>query len=109
MSIVDQNRSIDMMRKRLAVTEDPRHRKMLESVIAHLEAEVAGSLDALMATLVPEPDYHFWGNGGDYGPKGAGAVSGYYAQLVADRRGVLEFDIDRIVCDDDTVVTEGWY
>lgn len=109
MPIVDQNRSIDVMRQRLAVTENPRHRKMLETVIAHLEAEVAGSLEALMATLVPNPEYRFWGNGGDYGPKGADAVSAYYAQLVADRRGVLEFDIDRIVVDDDTIVTEGWY
>jgi hypothetical protein len=82
---------------------------MLETVIAHLEAEVAGSLEALMATLVPDPEYHFWGNGGDYGPKGAEAIRAYYAQLVEDRRGVLEFDIDRIVCDDDTVITEGWY
>ena len=109
MSIVDQHRSIDVMRQRLAVTQNARHRMMLETVIAHLEAEVAGSLDALMATLVPNPSYHFWGNGGDYGPKGPDAVSSYYAQLVADRRGVLEFDIDRIVVDDDTVVTEGWY
>jgi hypothetical protein len=109
MTIVDQRRSIDVMRARLAKTENQRHRKMLETVIAHLEAEVAGSLEALMATLVPDPGYHFWGNGGDYGPKGADAVSAYYAQLVEDRRGVLEFNIDRIVVDDDTVVTEGWY
>src|SRR5258706_2715070 len=106
MAIVDQTRSIVALRKRLADTENQRHRTMLEPVIAHLEAEVAGSLDALMATLVPDPVYHFWGNGGDYGPKGADAISSYYGQLVADRRGVLEFDIDRIVVDDDTIITE---
>ena len=108
-NIDDLRRQMKDMQERLDRTENPRHRKMLQTVRDHLAAEVAGSLDALMATLVPDPEYHLWGNGVDGGPKSAGAVRAYYASLVEDKRGVLEFDIDRIVCDDDTVVTEGWY
>ncbi len=108
-AIIDQQRALAVMQERIDRTENVRHRKMLETVRAHLAAEVAASLDALMATLVADPQYHLWGNGVDGGPKGADAVRSYYAQLVEDKRGYLEFDIDRIVCDDDTVVTEGWY
>jgi hypothetical protein len=109
MAIIDQRRALDVVQERIDRTTDSRHRMMLETVQAHLAAEVAASLDALMATLVRDPQYHLWGNGVDGGPKGADAVRAYYAQLVEDKRGYLEFDIDRIVCDDDTVVTEGWY
>ncbi len=35
-------------------------------------------------------------------------MAGYYRELVEARRQILEFEIDRIVVDDDTVVTEGW-
>jgi hypothetical protein len=48
-----------------------------------------------------------WAKGNDYGPKGYAAVKGYYTELVASRRGVLEYVLDRIIVDDDTVVTEG--
>jgi hypothetical protein len=81
---------------------------MLGTLIEHLDAEAAMSLDRLMATLVPEPKYHLWANGADYGPKSRDGVLAYYGQLVADNRAVLEFDIDRIVVDDACIVTEGW-
>jgi len=92
---------------RLATTADRRHRQMLETLAAHLSAEADGSVDRLMDTLVDEPQYRFWNNGTDSGPKGYGAVKRFYTELVAARRGYLEYIIDRIVLDDDTVVTEG--
>jgi hypothetical protein len=106
--IVDQGLSARQLGKRLEQTTDPRHRQMLETVIEHLRAEVEASVDALLATLVPEPDYHLWQDGSDYGPKGTDQVLGYYQELVNAKRQILEFDITRIVVDDDTVVTEGW-
>jgi hypothetical protein len=108
MSIVDQGLSARLLEERLERTKDARHRRMLETVIDHLRAEVDASVDRLLATLVSNPEYHLWQNGGDYGPKGVDQVAGYYQELVAAKRQILEFDIDRIVVDDDTVVTEGW-
>ncbi len=105
---VDQLRSVRQMEDRLARTEDPRQRGMLATVAAHLRAEAGSDLDGLRATLVDEPDYHLWADGHDYGPKGMEAVLGYYGSVVAVKRQVLEFDIERIVVDHDTVVTEGW-
>jgi len=104
---VDQSLSWRVVEERMARTESPRQRKMLQTLIDHLRAEEHQSLDELMATLVASPQYHFWRDGADYGPKGADAVRSYYAQLVEAKRGVLEYAIERIVVDDDNVVTEG--
>jgi hypothetical protein len=108
MMIVDQGLSARRLKERLDRTTDARHRHMLEVVIEHLRAEVEASVDALLATLVPEPDYHLWQDGSDYGPKGVAQVMAYYQELVDAKRQVLEFDITRIVVDDQTIVTEGW-
>jgi hypothetical protein len=93
---------------RLATTTNPRHRTMLATLAAHLGAEADNSLQGLMDTLVAEPRYHLWANGVDGGPKGYAAVEAYYTALVQARRGHLEYVIDRIVVDDDTIVTEGF-
>lgn len=93
---------------RLARTTDPRQRGMLEVLCDHIRAEASLDLDGLMATLVDEPAYHLWGSGRDTGPKGRDAVVAYYTGLVTSKRGVLEYDIERIVLDDETIVTEGF-
>lgn len=108
MTIVDQGLSARRLTERLEETTNPRHRAMLQVVVEHLRAEVDASVEALLATLVPEPDYHLWQNGSDYGPKGKDQVMGYYQELVDAKRHVLEFDITRIVVDDSNIVTEGW-
>ena len=92
---------------RLAHTESPRQRKMLETVIEHVKAEVAMDLDRLMATLVAAPQYHFWVAGKDVGPKGFDAVRDYYATFVASGGAVMQTPKDRIVVDDDTIAYEG--
>jgi hypothetical protein len=92
---------------RLQRTENPRHRKMLEVLIGHMKAEMIGDLDGMMAGLVQSPSYHMWGSGRDTGPKGYDSILQYYTDLLAVRRGVLEYAIERIVLDDEAVVTEG--
>ncbi len=104
---IDQSLSWHTVGERLARTENPRHRKMLQTLADHLRAEEQQSLDLLMATLVPEPHYHLWKNGADYGPKGAAPVRSFYTELVESKRGILEYAIERIVIDDDNIVTEG--
>ncbi|MDT2005823.1 nuclear transport factor 2 family protein [Rhodococcus opacus] len=91
-----------------AVTEsDPRLRANLELVARHVDAEVRGDLDALMATLVDDPVYHYWGATNSPGPSGAAAVRAYYEESVAMGRNRLEFAIDRVVPGVTAVVTEG--
>lgn len=93
---------------RLARTTDQRQRGMLEVLGEHIRAEASLDLDGLMGTLVEEPGYHLWGSGRDTGPKGRAEVVAYYSSLVTSKRGVLEYDIERIVMDDATIVTEGF-
>jgi len=106
--IVDQRLSIRVLTERLARTSAARQRQMLSTVIEHLRAEVDASLEGLLATLVPEPNYHLWQDGVDHGPKDLEGVTRYYGELVEAKRHILEFDIDRVVVDDETIVTEGW-
>jgi hypothetical protein len=91
---------------RLAVTENPRHRQMLEVVVEHAKAEAERSVERLMATLVEEPQYHFWIGGRDVGPKGAHGVQTYYENFVAGGGAVFASPKDRIVVDDHNVVSE---
>ena len=107
METIDQSTAWRFVEERLNRTENPRHRAMLEVVIGHLKAEQELSLDGLMASLVENPVYRMWRNGKDIGPKGYEAVKAYYSALVEARRGILEYRLERLVIDDDNVVTEG--
>jgi hypothetical protein len=102
----DQSITWRQLEERLARTTNPRHRKMLETVIAHAKAEADGNVDGLMATLGHDPQYHFWSNGNDWGPKGLDGVRAFYEDFVASGAGFFESHKPRIVVDDDNVVTE---
>ncbi|MFC9894258.1 nuclear transport factor 2 family protein [Nocardia sp. NPDC127579] len=108
MAVIDPTRTWALVEQRLTATTDARQRRVLGIVLEHMKAEAVPDLDGLMRTLVSEPAYHFWNAGQDIGPKGYDGVRGYYADFVASRSNVLEFEIDRLVVDDDCVVTEGY-
>jgi hypothetical protein len=103
----DQSIGWEALEKRLAETESPRQRRLIQVVIDHARAEAVGDIDGLMATLVAEPEYHFWGSGGDRGPKGAAGVRAYYEDYVSSGAAILESRKDRIAVDDSTIIHEG--
>ena len=103
----DQSIGWQALEERLAVTESPRQRKLIETVIAHAKAEAEFDLDGLMKTLVAEPEYHFWRDGRDVGPKGYDGVRNYYKDFVASGAAVLTSRKDRIVADDHSITHEG--
>jgi hypothetical protein len=107
MGRIDPNSGWKAVDERLQRTENPRHRAMLGVLIHHMQSEMVGDLDGMMDGLCAEPKYHMWGSGRDTGPKGYDDIKHYYTDLLAARRGVLEYTIDRIVMDDDAIVTEG--
>ncbi|MEV5651133.1 nuclear transport factor 2 family protein [Nocardia sp. NPDC052254] len=108
MAVIDPTNTWAPLQQRLAGTTNERHRQVLGIVIEHMKAEAAPDLDGLMRTLVPEPAYHFWNAGQDVGPKGRDGVRTYYSDFVASRSNILEYALDRVVVDDDCVVTEGY-
>jgi hypothetical protein len=88
---------------------NPRHRKMLGEVLAHGKAEVEGDLEGVMATLSASPVYRYVRNTGPVDePRGTEAVRDFYVNdIFGGGRHVLEGTKDRVVVDDDTVITEG--
>lgn len=96
---------------RLDRTTNPHHRKLLGVLVDHLKAEATSDFDLLLSTLAPNPEYRFWvaGSGFGAGPKGLPAVRAHYENLYVEGRHVCEYNLERIVVDDDCIVTEGWF
>ena len=109
MAIIDQTRTWAPLEERLAQTTNERHRLVLSTVIEHMKAEAVPDMARLMATISPEPDYHFWQDGQhDFGPKTKPGVQAYYTAFVESRTNFLEFDVKRLIVDDHCLVTEGF-
>ena len=110
-SKLDPTKGYRAVEERLDRTKDPRRRAILACLRDHLLAEATGDFELLVSTLAPAPQYHFWVDGSGFGggPRGLAAVRSHYEQLFEEGRSVCEYDIQRIVVDDDDIVTEGWF
>jgi limonene-1,2-epoxide hydrolase len=97
-----------MLAERIASETDPRVRSNLEIVARHVTLEVAGDIEALMTTLVPEPQYNYFGVGFP-GPRGYAEVKAQYEVGVGYGTNRLEFELCRVVADASAVVTEGTF
>ena len=107
---IDPNNTWRRVEERLKIEREPRRRRNLETVLAHMRAEAFGDLAGLMATITRErtPSYHAYASPDPLmSPRGADAVRQFYAAFVMSGAVKLELDVDRLVVDDDTVVTEG--
>ena len=105
---LDPSKTWRPVEARLARERDPRKRRILETLLAHMKAEAAGDLDALMATVAENAHYHAYGTDDPiFSPRGKEEVRRFYAAYVASGAHRLEFEVDRLVVDDDCVLTEG--
>lgn len=107
---IDPSRTWRKVEERLKSETDPKRRRNLETVLAHMKAEALGDMDGLMATITRtrEPSYHAFGTEDPVlSPQGRDAVRTFYQAFVASGAVKLELDVDRLVVDDDCVVTEG--
>lgn len=106
MSKIDPYRSWLPLEARAAAETNPRHKQLLLEVRDHMEHEIKGALEPLMATLTAEPVYHFWGNEPSV-LNGRDAVREFYQGMITMGSQQFEVVVDRIVVDDGAVVTEG--
>jgi len=106
--VIDPAGSWKPIEDRLAITTDPRHRQIMETVIENMQQTAVANLDGVMATLAPDPAFRFWDDGDDIGPKTADGVRAYYDGLFQSHSYVLEFAIDRMFIDSGGMVTEGF-
>ena len=68
--------------------------------------EINGEMERTLTTLSPNANYHFWGNN-VMNINGVDGVRAFYTDLIASGANQFEVDIEKIVVDDDNVVTEG--
>jgi hypothetical protein len=110
MPIIDQSRTYKDVEAKLAQTTNPRHRLLLERVLQHAIGEVEADLEAVMDSLSANPVYRLWSNPDPKAaPAGRENVRRYYADIIFGLgRAFIESNKDRIVVDDNTVITEGW-
>jgi len=107
--IIDREKTSRLIKQRIARTSNPRHLSMLNRLLDHTVGEATLDLDLVMSTLCANPRYVAWGAPTDMSPAGRQAVQSFYEEtIVKGGQFYLEMDIDRIVVDDDTIVTEGY-
>lgn len=92
----------------LEAATDEREKHALALVAEHVVAEVEGDIERVLATLVPNPVYRFWGVGTNRSVlDGPDKVRGFYDVLVGTGKHRLDYVLDRVVANASTVVTEG--
>jgi hypothetical protein len=105
---IDPTKTFRLLEERIAKTTNQRHLLMLKRLLDHAMGEADLDLDLVMSTLVAEPRYITWGAPADLSPVGRQAVRTFYEETIGKGgQWFLEVDMDRIVVDDDTIVTEG--
>jgi hypothetical protein len=106
MATIDQHVTWRKVEARLATETDPVLRRNLELLLAHMRAEAALDMPALMATVSESARYQNFQQGGA-GPVGKAAVQKFYEDFAATGAHKLHHDIDRLVVDRDCILTEG--
>jgi hypothetical protein len=101
--------TVQTLEMAMAEATDPVILRNLRAVAEHVDAEVAGDIARLMATLVDEPVYHIWGASKSVGPQGFDEVRANYQSLVRSGKNRLAYEVTRMVADRRCVVTEGHF
>jgi hypothetical protein len=106
---VDTEKMVRFMDAKIAATPNERHKRNLQSVRDHMYYEKLLDPDRVMETLSPKASYKLWVDGVDKGPKGFEAIREWYVDqnIRRQRTFVIEYDLERVVVNDDVVVTEG--
>lgn len=106
---IDPQKMVRFMDAKIAATENLRHRRNLKTVRDHMYYEAMLDPDGVMSTLSPDASYTLWIGNEDMGPKTYDAIRDWYidTNIRRQRSFVIEYDLNRVMVDDDTVVTEG--
>ncbi len=104
---IDPHASWQPLVERAKQESNPRVQQLINEVALHMEYEITGQLDALMGTLTAEPIYHMHGNGDPIIIDGRQAVHDFYANMIAGGGQQFEVVVEKIVANEDHVITEG--
>lgn len=108
---IDPNKTWGLVEARHASETNPRRKRVLELVLAHMQCEAKADIEGVVATLTESPKYITYANPAEarLNPVGSkDAVRAFYdATIVQTGAHRLEFACDRVIADDDAVFTEG--
>jgi hypothetical protein len=105
---INRHSMVDYVDGVIAATTDEKHLQMLRVLRAHMAAETAGDVDALMATIsLHRVQYRTWGAPEDLSPSSREGVAEFYRQRRAQGMLYLEYDIERLTMGDDILITDG--
>lgn len=107
MAKIDPRRSWACFEPRIDNEKNATVKNLITEVRNHMEAEILGRIEPLMATLTANPKYHFWGHLPEMVLDGRDAVRSFYTDMMS--RGGEQFEVvtKNIIADEGRVVTEG--
>ncbi len=107
MAKIDPARSWACFDERLASETNPVVKGLITEVRNHMQAEITGQIEPLMATLTEHPVYHFWAFLPEAVLDGYDMVRGFYTDMMG--RGGEQFEVvtQKIIADEGGVITEG--
>jgi hypothetical protein len=91
----------------LAVTEDPRHRFLLQAYSRHRYLEVAGRYEEIFAPdmMIPNPCYHFRAEGMNVKLEGQEAVKSLYRMWAETNQSIFYIDNEQIAVADNFIAS----
>lgn len=108
---IDPNNTWSLVEERFVAETNPRRKRVLELVLAHMRCEARADIEGVVATLTEAPRYVTYANPSEarLNPVGSkDAVRAFYdSTIVQTGAHRLEFACDRVIADDDAVFTEG--
>jgi hypothetical protein len=105
--MIDEGKMTRAIQARLDQTTNPRHRVNLETLLVHVRGEEDRDVQAVMDSLVSDPVYRIWGAPPSMSPVGLADVRAFYERrLLEGERYLMEVDIEYLVVDDDTILTD---
>ena len=107
---IDPNLTWKKVEERLKSETNPKIRNNLEQVLKHMKAEAVADIDGLLETISPEGTmYRFFGSPDEDTSEchDHADVRAFYENFVASGATKLQLDVDRLVADEDCVITEG--
>ncbi len=107
MPVIDQHVTWRKVEERLARETDPILRRNLEMLLLHMKSEAALDMETLMSTVSERAIYQNFTPDGISGPVGKAAVRKFYEDFAASGAQKLQLDIDRLIVDRDSILTEG--
>lgn len=108
---LNPNNTWRLVEERMNREQDPKIRRNLELVLAHMKQEARGDIEGVVATLCEQPRYiaHDMPDDEAMNPRGTkDAVRAFYDMTIIQTGAhQLEFACDRVVADHEAVMTEG--